>query len=153
MAIGSSYPFSDCAYWPGLGPSSGDQLFFCAFSGYTSMSFTTKSLSVPEVDANSAAASGPVITMSCSSVAISKVSTSDRPSTNRWSATSHVRQSPAGYVGEIGRCRYGTGFAGSETYSSYSFAPSPAPGAVNDSVPSACKYRFVACTSLGGQTA
>src|SRR5712692_9877278 len=116
------------------------------------MSFTTKSLSVPEVEAKSAAASGPVTTMSCSNGALSNVSTSGRPSTNRWSATSHVRQSPAGYVGEIGRCRYGTGFAGSETYSRYPFAPSPAPGAVNDSVPSACKYRFVACASFGGQT-
>src|SRR5207253_6336467 len=117
------------------------------------MSFTTKSLSVPEVEANSAAASGPVTVMSCSSGALRKDKTSGRPSTKRWSATSQVRQSPAGYVGEIGRCRYGTGLAGSETYSRYALAPSAAAGAVKDSEPSACKYKFVACASFGGQSA
>src|SRR6267154_3152654 len=116
------------------------------------MSFTTKSLSVPEVEAKIAAASGPVTTMSCSSGALTNVNTSGRPSTNRWSATSHVRQSPAGYVGEMGLCRYGTGFAGSETYSRYSFLPSGVPGAANESVPSACKYKFVDCASFGGQS-
>jgi hypothetical protein len=77
---------------------------------------TTKSLSVPEVDANSCAAISPVTVRSRSSGLLTQVATSGRFSTNRWSATSHRRQSPFGYVGEIGRVRYGTGFAGSEMY-------------------------------------
>jgi len=43
------------------------------------------------------------------------VNTSGRCSTKRWSCTSQVVQAGAGYVGVIGRLRYGTGFAGSET--------------------------------------
>src|SRR5439155_11646285 len=146
--MGNSYPFNDCANCPGFGPASASHAFFCASCGYTSISFTTKSLSVPEVEANSSAASGPVTTKSFSSGSLTNVSTSGRPSTNRWSAASHVRQSPAGYVGEIGRSRYGTGFPGSETYSRYGDAP--ARGASNDSVPSTRRYRLVGFASAGG---
>src|SRR5437660_12292893 len=102
MAIGNWYPSSDCAYSPGLGPAWGSQPFFCAFSGYTSMSFTTKSLSVPEVEANGAIASGPVIVRSRSIGELTKDNTSGRWSKKRCSANSHVRQSSADYVGEVG---------------------------------------------------
>src|SRR5256714_1910949 len=82
-----------------------------------------------------------VIVRSWSKGVLTKVSTSGRPSTNRWSWTSQVSQSPPGYVGEMGRGRYGTGFAGSETYSRYALPP--ARGRSKDRVPSACRYRFV----------
>src|SRR5256885_17193328 len=137
--MGSSYPFIDWAYAPGRGPASGSQPFACASSGYTSINLTTKSASPPDVDANRSADTAPVIVRSWSKGVLTKVSTSGRPSTNRWSWTSHVRQSPPGYVGEMGRGRYGTGFAGSETYSRYAFPP--ARGRSNDRVPSACRYR------------
>src|SRR5207249_5132153 len=144
--IGSSYPFSDFAYSPGGGPASAAHVFFCASSGYTSISFTTKSLSVPVVDAMSWAESSPVTVRSRSSGRVTHVATSGRLSTNRWSATSHRRQSPLGYVGEIGRARYGTGFAGSDTYSVYVL---PAAGASNERTPFGWRYSLVASDGGG----
>src|SRR6266581_252858 len=144
----------DLAYSPGAGPASGSQPFGCAFSGETSISLTTKSASLPEVEANRSAATSPVIVRSCSSGALLNVSTSGRPSTKRWSCTSQVRQSPAGYVGEIGRRRYGTGCAGSETYSRYA-APrgGEGEGRSNDRVPSAWRYKLGGFASGGGHAA
>src|SRR2546425_10278832 len=143
----------DLAYSPGAGPASGSQPFGCAFSGETSISLTTKSAALPEVDANRSAAPSPVIVRSCSSGALTNLSTSGRPSTKRWSCTSQVRQSPPGYVGEIGRRRYGTGCAGSETNSPYTAPVGAGVGRSNERVPSACRYKLVAFASGGGHPA
>src|SRR5437660_2562755 len=95
----------------------------------------------------SCAESSPVTMRSRSSGRLIHVATSGRLSTNRWSATSHRRQSPLGYVGEIGRARYGTGFAGSDTYSVYVL---PAAGASHGRTPFGCKYSLLASDG-GGQ--
>ena len=110
--------------------------------GYTSINFTAQSLSVPLVDAYRFTSGTPLTRNGFVSGALTYVSTSVRPSTNRWSITSHVRHPSPSSV--TGRVRYGTGFAGSETYSSYScFATAgpcvPPPGASNESPPFAAK--------------
>src|ERR1700704_2774657 len=83
------------------------------------MSFTTQSASLPVVDANRCAARLPAITTSSTSGSVFQVRTSLRPSRKRWSSTSHrLHVEPAVNDGWIGRARYGTGLAGSDTYES-----------------------------------
>src|ERR1700756_1940862 len=112
--------------------------------GYTSINFTTQSLSVPLVEAYRFTSGTPLTRNGAVSGAVTYVSTSVRPSTNRWSSTSQCRHaSPSSAT--TGRVRYGTGFAGSETYSSYSCLETagpcvPPPGASNESAPFAAKY-------------
>ena len=86
------------ALLPGCGPSGSESRHAAgsASSGKTSISLTTKSLSVPEVAANSSAETAPATVRSRSSGALTKLSTSGRPSTKRWSADSQVGQSPPG---------------------------------------------------------
>jgi hypothetical protein len=59
---------------------------FGASSGKTSISFTTKSASVPEVATCSTGAMGPAMVMSSASGSVWKTSTSGRRDANRWSA-------------------------------------------------------------------
>src|SRR5262249_30260970 len=91
----------------------------------------------------------PATVMSSVSTSVCQVSTSGRPFTKRWSSSSQVPQRlPSEYVSSTGRVRYGTGFAGSETYASYAAA---SVGASKDSLPSARKYSFLLVTpSFGG---
>jgi len=102
----------------------------------------TKSPSDSEVE-RKAQRQGSVTVMSCSSGPSQRTAhQADDP--QNADPPLPIRQSPAGYVGEMGvgdRHR----FAGSETYSRNVFDPPAAVGAVKDSVPSACRYRFVAC--------
>ena len=81
------------------------------------MSFTIQSASLPVVETCSRAVTSPASTTSSASGAVAHVSTSGRSFTNRWSSVSHAGQpDPLGkYVGSMGRLRYGTGCAGSET--------------------------------------
>ena len=75
---------------------------------------------MPVVDANRCAEIAPAITTSFGRAAAS--STRGRPCARRrkrWSSTSHRDHvEPSPYVGRIGRARYGTGLAGSDTYES-----------------------------------
>ncbi|KAG1390716.1 hypothetical protein G6F58_012909 [Rhizopus delemar] len=68
---------------------------------------------------------------------VMNVSTSGRPSTQRWSLTSQVVPMSRS-LKRTGRGTNGTGLAGSDTYSSKS--PSPAAGAWNASLPPARRY-------------
>ncbi len=56
------------------------------------MSLTTQSASVPVVSANSVAVTAPRMVSGSSSGSLTQVATSGRPSTKRWSSTSHLRQ-------------------------------------------------------------
>src|SRR4051812_46759088 len=114
------------------------------------MSFTTQSASVPVVDANRCAARLPAITTSSVRGSVFHVSTSFRLSRKRWSSTSQRPQDePPVKVGRIGRGRYGTGAAGSDTYESK--APDAASrGASNDKARSARVYSRRATARFGG---
>src|SRR5689334_13248830 len=96
----------------------------------------------------------PAIVTSASSGAVCQLITSGRLARKRWSSVSqrdHVEPSP--YVGKIGRGRYGTGFAGSETNESAALGERSV-GGENDSLRSACTYRRRAETFvLSGQLA
>ncbi len=82
-------------------------------SGYTSMSFTTQSESVPLVDAIRFTIGCPLILTGDVSTSETNATTSGRPDASRWSSTSHWRQVESGaLMGRFGRARYGTGFAG-----------------------------------------
>jgi hypothetical protein len=88
-----------------------------SWSGYTSINFTTQSLSVPLVEACRCTTGAPPMRSGAASGSVMKVSTSGRPSTKRWSLTSqvvHMSRSPK----RTGRGTNGTGLAGSDTYSS-----------------------------------
>src|SRR5262245_59897382 len=89
-------------------------------SGYTSMSFTTQSESVPLVEATRFTFGSPAIFTGVVSTFETNATTSGRPEASRWSSTSQQGQrAQVSYpTAMIGRARYGTGFAGSETYSS-----------------------------------
>ena len=89
------------------------------------MSFTTQSASVPSVEAMRFAIACPLIFTGAVSASVRKVRTSVRPDASRWSSTSQRGQvCTSSYpVGNVGRARNGTGFAGSDTYSSYAAAP------------------------------
>ncbi len=86
-------------------PESFQSSAFC--SGYTSISFTTKSASVPVVATNRFAITSPAIVTSSVRTSLSQLSTSGRSSTKRWSSNSQSHHSePSGkYVASIGRCR------------------------------------------------
>src|SRR5664279_6103992 len=101
------------------------------------MTFTTQSESVPLVDATRFAIGSPAILTGAVRTSDAYTRTSVRVATSRWSLVSHSRHVllfshvETGY----GRPRNGTGFAGSETYSSYE--PSPAFGGANPAFPPA----------------
>src|SRR5680860_335856 len=88
-------------------------------SGYRSITFTTQSESVPLVDAMRLTTGWPLILTAVVRVSDTYARTSGRPEASRWSSTSHSDQvRPLGMsypVGRVGRARYGTGFAGSDT--------------------------------------
>src|SRR6185369_10269293 len=98
------------------------------FSGYTSITLTIQSLSVPDVDAKRLAMILPETVTSSVSVSLSHESTSGRRSTKRWSSTNQTGQPVRTW---IGRGLYGTGLAGSDTYESKA---SPVGGAVKDNL-------------------
>src|SRR5581483_2828339 len=112
----------------------------------TSITFTTQSESVPLVEATRFTTGCPLIFNGSVSTSETKVTTSGRPDASRWSSTSHSDQVlPSPYpTGWIGRLRNGTGFAGSETYSSN--ALSPPLGASKPSFRPAFRYIFFAST-------
>src|SRR3954465_1489496 len=89
-------------------------------SGYTSISFTTQSESVPLVDATRFAIGCPSIFTGAVNASVVNTATSVRPEGPRWSVTSHRGQieSPSYPNMRTGRGTNGTGFAGSDTYSS-----------------------------------
>src|SRR4051794_7334379 len=106
------------------------------------MSRAIQSQSVPVVEPNSFTVIGPATVTSSVSGSVWYVSTSGRPSVNRWSCTIQTGHSGPGYVGRTGRGRYGTGFAGSDTYSSACSALGTAfAGGSNASFPPGWKYR------------
>src|SRR5208282_2616558 len=122
------------------------------FCGYTSMSFTTQSLSVPVVEAYNFAVTCPASVTSSFNSSVCHIATSGRSFTNRWSCTSHVYQLPgwsAGYVVSTGRCRYGTGCAGSLSYASNASRDSVF-GASNESFPFSPIYKLFVFASRGG---
>src|SRR6266853_2601182 len=104
IASGSSYP--PISGWLGIS------------SGYTSISFTTQSLSVPLVDATRCTTGAPLTRTGSVSTGVTYDNTSGRSTTKRWSVTSQRRQESVS-LKRAGRGRYDTGFAGSDTYSSY----------------------------------
>jgi hypothetical protein len=59
------------------------------------MSLTTQSASVPVVDANSRATTGPTTVTSSSSTSLRKVSTSGRVAAKRWSPTMYSCGTPS----------------------------------------------------------
>src|SRR5687768_6774036 len=84
------------------------------------MSFTTQSLSVPVVDAKRVAKISPLMVRGSVRGSLTKVRTSVRSAKGRWSSTSHcLHVDSVLYMARIGRTRYGTGLAGSDTYSEY----------------------------------
>src|ERR1044071_8963625 len=83
------------------------------------MTFTTQSESVPEVDATRFAMGSPLIFIGEVRTSETNESTSGRPEASRWSSPSQRDQ----LLPSIGRARYGTGFEGSETYSSNAAPP------------------------------
>src|SRR5262252_9349472 len=99
------------------------------------MSLTTQSESVPLVEATRFATGWPLILTGAVSTSDVNTATSVRPDDSRWSLTSHFCQPSA--VASTGRGRYGTGRAGSETYSEYSWPP--AAGAESDVFPPAAR--------------
>ena len=72
---------------------------------------------------------------------------------NRWSCTIHTGHSGPGYVGRTGRGRYGTGFAGSDTYSSAGTSTfgTAFVGGSNASRPPGWKNSDRGAASFGGQ--
>ena len=88
------------------------------------MSFTTQSESVPLVEATRLASGRPLIFTGAVRTSDSYTSTSGREAASRWSRTSQLFQgsvveAPAALPSStMGLARKGTGFAGSETYSS-----------------------------------
>src|SRR3954453_23916267 len=112
-----------------------------------------KSAAGPVVETNSFASTPPGITTSSSSGAVCHALTSGRPSAKRWSSTSHCDHvEPGPNVDRIGLARYGTGFAGSDTYASNWLSGFVAGGALNASLPPDWKYSWRSVTSrLGGQ--
>src|SRR5581483_10284864 len=115
IPIGNSYPLMlyGVPITPGNTPPASPGATFV--SGYTSISFTTQSESVPLVDAIRCTIGSPDSFIALVSGSDTYVSTSGRPSTNRWSVTSHVRH-PVPSEFPTGLGLYGTGFAGSDTY-------------------------------------
>src|SRR5262245_66152294 len=95
------------------------------------MSFTTQSLSMPLVEATRCTTGTPAIRTASLSGGVVYASTSGRSTTERWSLTSHRRHDSES-LNRVGRGIYGTGLAGSETYSSYPAPGCEAAGAVND---------------------
>src|ERR1700686_1576448 len=116
-------------------------------SGYTSMSFTTQSESVPLVDATKLAMGWPLIFIGEVKVSETKTRTSGRLETSRWSSTSQFAHGTllAKPMGWLGRPLNGIGLAGSETYSSKG-EPSDAAGAVRLSLSPALRYSGVCLT-------
>src|SRR5450755_4396639 len=108
-------------------------------SGYTSITFTTQSESVPLVEATRFATGCPLIFTGAVNGSVTKTSTSGRPESSRWSSTSHFAHSSP--LSAIGRERNGTGLAGSETYSSNS-GPTRS-GAANPALRPAPRYNGV----------
>src|SRR5205807_10028313 len=105
-----------------------------------------------EVAANRSAVTSPVTATSSLSGSVSQLSTSGRRWTKRWSSVSQTGQPGPGYVGSIGRWRYGTGCAGSQTYSSEQGAL--AAGGTTDHGPAAWNDRVRLVTvRWGGQWA
>src|SRR5512134_3951046 len=84
------------------------------------MTFTTQSESLPLVDATRFTSGCPLIFNGAVSTSDTNTATSGRPEASRWSETSHSRQvlPPSKLDGGTGREMNGTGFAGSDTYSS-----------------------------------
>src|ERR1700686_5694178 len=87
-------------------------------SGYTSMSFTTQSESVPLVDATKLAMGWPLIFIGEVKVSETKTRTSGRLETSRWSSTSQLAHGTllAKPMGGLGRPLNGIGLAGAEIY-------------------------------------
>src|ERR1019366_3517052 len=96
-------------------------------AGYTSINFTIQSESVPLVETQRLAVIGPAIDTSRSSTPEPYTSTSGRCAANRWSSDAYVLVIPL-FTSFV----YGTGLAGSLTYSSY--AAPPAAGGSNESL-------------------
>src|SRR5262244_1188871 len=89
------------------------------------MTFTTQSESVPLVEAIRLAIGWPLIFTGAVKTSETKARTSGRPEASRCSSTSH-RHHVSSFVypvGRFGRARNGTGFAGSEMYSSKAASP------------------------------
>src|SRR5260370_36571531 len=110
------------------------------------MSLTTQSESVPLVEAIKLAMGWPLIFTGAFRTSEMNTATSGRPDASRWSLVSQVRQGtlPAKPTGKLGRPLKGTGFAGSETYSSN--GASPAACAVKLSFSPAFQYGGVGFT-------
>src|ERR1019366_2368228 len=87
--------------------------------GYRSISLTTQSESVPLVEAIRLATGCPLIFSGVVKTSETNARTSGRPDASRWSSTSHRDQDSS----SMGRVRKGTGFNGSETYSSNTASP------------------------------
>src|SRR3954453_11538362 len=85
-------------------------------SGYTSITLTTQSESVPLVEATRLATGCPLIFTGEANTSDTYTSTSGRPEASRWSVTSQSPQRDP--LACTGREMKGTGLAGSETYSS-----------------------------------
>src|SRR5882724_5002571 len=97
------------------------------------MSLTTQSESVPLVAAIKLAMGWPLIFIRAERVSETNEITSGRPETSRWSSTSHCFQGTfsAKPTGWLGRPLKGTGFAGSETYSSNGTPPAAGAAKLN----------------------
>src|ERR1700730_5082367 len=89
-------------------------------SGYKSINLTTQSESVPLVEAIKLAIGWPLIFIGEVKVSETKIRTSGRLATSRWSSTSQLAHGTllAKPTGWLGRPLKGIGLAGSEMYSS-----------------------------------
>src|SRR2546430_17370095 len=84
-----------------------------AASGYSSISFTTQSASVPDVEANRSTITSPATVRSRSRGGGVPAAATGRPETKRWSSTNHgYHFDPSPLVALIGRRAYSARSAG-----------------------------------------